>query len=143
MSEGVSEWVGLHKYTTQVTQIKPTSLFAPINNFPLPLSFYLHVVDIPWSDLAEPGSIGQFVKLLQQQSINQAINQSIKQASKQASKQAILFRKKFHYETSTIRVVCNSETENMFDALCFLIIIFFMSNSSGDFNIPSCTSSLN
>jgi hypothetical protein len=80
--------------------------------------------------------IGQFVKLVklsQQQSSNQSIHQVSKQASKQASKQGSNFvQKKISLRDFNYGVVCNSETENMFDALCCLIIIFFMSNSSGD-----------
>jgi hypothetical protein len=73
--------------------------------------------------------IGQFVKLLQQQSSKQSSNQSINPSSKQASN---FVQKKNFTPRLQLRVVCNSETENMFDALCFLLIIFFMCNSSGD-----------
>jgi hypothetical protein len=111
---------------------------SDLNQVPLP--FFPHQqLSLPLSLSSRRGHavigscrawIGQFVKLLQQQSSKQAINQSINPSSKQASKQ---FCSEKNFTTRLqLRVVCNSETENMFDALCFLIIIFFMCNSSGD-----------
>jgi len=135
------EWVGLNKYTTQVTQIKSHFPFSPINNFQshFPLSFFTSWTCRDRISQRQDRPIRKALAAANKQTSNQSIHQASKQASKQASNfvQKFFSLRDFNYGLFAIQRL----------KICFTRFASSSSSSSCPIllviNIPSCTSSLN